>query len=82
MTTFYADVRIYHSRTDEPTTISIELPAPDMAQALQVVGAFKAGLSANPKFDRGTEESITEKPRRGTKYITLREAAQVLKNTF
>lgn len=83
MTTFFADLRIYANPKHEQTTVSIEVAAADLSQALACLMAFKAGLSAHPGFDTAMEESLAAKPTRGRQYLTMREAAQFLRtNVF
>ena len=80
MTTFFADLRVYANPKHEETFVSVEVPAPDLQQALALLMAFKAGLSAHPGFDTAMEESLAAKPTRGRNYLTMREAAQHLRN--
>ena len=80
MTTFYADINIYVNPKHEATSISVEIPADDLHHALQVLMAWKAGLSANPRFDTAMEESLAASRTRGRNYLTLREAAAHLRN--
>jgi hypothetical protein len=80
MTTFFADVRIIATGTADPATLSVEVPSCDMQTAVQTLMAWKAGLSANPRFDTAMEESLTAVKVRGRQYLTLREAATHLRN--
>jgi hypothetical protein len=80
MTTFFADVRIFTSPKHEATTISVEVPAADLHSAVQMLMAWKAGLTASPRFDTAMEESLSASRTRGRNYLTLREAAQHLRN--
>lgn len=75
MTTFYAEVRIFTHPKHETDSLSIEIPAPDIGQALSILMAWKAGLSAHFRFDTAMEESLSAKPTRGRTYLTLREAS-------
>lgn len=81
MTTFFADLRVYANPKHEETTVSVEVAAPDLNQALQMLMAFKAGLSAHPGFDTAMEESLAANKTRGRQYLTMREAATLLRDT-
>ena len=80
MTTFFATLRIFHGNTPDPAVVNVEVPAIDLPQAVHMLGAFKAGLAAHPQFSTGMEESLAAKPTRGQKYLTMREAANWLRN--
>jgi hypothetical protein len=81
MTTFFADLRVYANPKHEDTTVSVEVPAADLPQALAILMAFKAGLSAHPDFDTAMEESLAASKTRGRQYLTMREAASFLRDT-
>ena len=80
MTTFYADIRLYTNPKHEPVDLSVEVGAPDMQTAVSILMAWKAGLSAHPRFDTAMEESVAASRTRGRTYVTLREAAAHLRN--
>ena len=80
MTCFFADLRIFVNPRHEAQTISVEVPAADIQTAVHMLMAWKAGLSANPRFDTAMEESLSATKRRGVNYLTLREAANHLRN--
>jgi hypothetical protein len=80
MTTFFAEVRIFVNPKHEAETLCVEVPAPDLQQALALLMAWKAGLAANPRFDTAMEESLSAAKRRGASYLTMREAAAHLRN--
>lgn len=80
MTCFFAEIRIFVNPKHEAETLAVEVPAQDISQALGMLMAWKAGLSANPRFDTAMEESLSAAKRRGVSYLTLREAATHLRN--
>lgn len=80
MTTFFADLRVYANPKHEETTVSVEIAADDIHQALGMLMAFKAGLSAHPGFDTAMEESLAASKTRGRQYLTMREAASFLRD--
>jgi len=80
MTTFFADLRVSRNSDQNYWTVAVEVPAPDLQQAVQMLMAFKAGLSVNPNYDSAGEEAIYSSKRRATNYLTMRESAQLLKD--
>lgn len=79
---FFADVRVYRRPDHHYEIVNVEVPAPDLPTALSVLQAWIAGLASNPAFDTAFEESLYATKRRGSEYMTLREAAQRLQNHF
>lgn len=82
MTTFFADLRVSRNSDQQYWTVSIEVPAPDLQTAVQLSLAFKAGLSIHPEFESAMEESVYSGKRRNVRYLTMREAARLLKHFF
>lgn len=80
MTTFYCDLRVYRNSDQHYRIVSIEVPAPDLVQAVQSVLSFKAGLAVHPNYETSSEESIYSIKRRGVDYQTMREAAKFLQS--
>lgn len=80
MTTFFADLRVSRNSDQQYWTVSVEVPAADLETAVRMLMAYKAGLSANPNYDSAGEEAIYSSKRRGGSYLTLREAAVLLKD--
>ena len=80
MTTFFCDLRVYRNSDQHYSTVSIEVPAPDLVTAVNIVLAFKAGLAVHPNFEMASEESIYGVKRRGPTYLTMREAAKQLQH--
>lgn len=78
MTTFYCDLRVSRQTDDHYYTISVEVPAPDLPAAVQMLLAFKAGMAVHGNFGHASEESLYSMRRRMAEYWTLREAAQKL----
>lgn len=75
MTLFYADLRIYRQPDLHYLTVSVEVPAADMAAALALLQAWNAGLAVHSRIDTLNEESIYSSRRRNVEYLTFREAA-------
>lgn len=80
MTTIYADVRVYRFPDHNYWTLSIEVPAVDLAGAVLMLNAWSAGLHIESQLDTVHIESLTTSKRRGVEYHTLREAAVHLRN--
>ncbi len=78
MTTFFADLRVYRNSDQHYSTISVEVPAPDLVTAVQQLLAFKSGLAVHPNFEMAMEESLYGARRRTATYLTMREAAKQL----
>lgn len=77
-TTFYAEVAVFARVTNEAHFIQVEIPATSLEEALRALQAWSAGLSIRERFDRMVEQYVDRVKRRGTTYLTLREAAQKL----
>lgn len=81
MTTFFATLRITHAYDKgEPLSLAVEIPASDLPAAVHMLMAFKAGLAVHPRFVAGSEESLSAAKTRGQYYLTLREAANHLRD--
>lgn len=81
MTIFFADVRItLDAQSENFHIVGLELGAADMPQALALLMAWKAGLAIHPRFDALMEESLSSTKKRGTNYMTLREASRWLRD--
>lgn len=76
--TFYCEVAIFQRLTNHSHMIAVEVPAATLEEAMRSLQAWAAGLSIHERFDRMYEQYVDRAKRRGTTYLTLREAAQQL----
>ena len=80
MTTFFCDLRVARNTDQNYWTVSVEVPAPDLQSAVQMLMAYKAGLSIHPNYDSAGEESVYNSKRRGVRYLTMREGSKLLQH--